>query len=171
MRTGDWLRDQEKPDEPQYIRLVWVARGFSRFVFANHQGMRVVELALEALAQHMRKGIIVPDNQYDRPLVDESIDRMVRKVYDQLSWASTHDELTGLLGRREFERMLDQQLARREDQRALVLLDLRQFRLLNDTAGYQAGDEALRRVWLLYTSDAADDLPCVGRGRRQFVLY
>ena len=67
LRTGDWLRDQEKPDEPQYIRLVWVARGFSRFVFVNHQGMRVVELALEALAQHMRKGIIVPDNQYDRP--------------------------------------------------------------------------------------------------------
>ena len=61
----------------------------------------MVELALEALAQHMRKGIIVPDNQYDRPLVDESIDRMVRKVYDQLSWASTHDELTGLLGRRD----------------------------------------------------------------------
>ncbi|HBX39219.1 MAG TPA: diguanylate cyclase, partial [Marinobacter adhaerens] len=23
LRTGDWLRDQEKPDEPQYIRLVW----------------------------------------------------------------------------------------------------------------------------------------------------
>jgi len=146
LRTGDWLRDQEKPDEPQYIRLVWVARGFSRFVFVNHQGMRVVELDLEALARHMRKGVIVPDGQYERPLVDESIDRMVRKVYDQLSWASTHDELTGLLGRREFERTLDQQLARREDERSLLRLDLRNFRLLNDTAGYQAGDETLKNV-------------------------
>ena len=74
LRTGDWLRDQEKPDEPQYIRLVWVARGFSRFVFVNHQGMRVVELELESLARQMRKGIIVPDSQYERPLVDESIE-------------------------------------------------------------------------------------------------
>lgn len=170
LRTGDWLRDQEKPDELQYIRLVWIARGFSRFVFVNHQGMRVVELELEALAQHMRKGIIVPDNQYDRPLVDESIDRMVRKVYDQLSWASTHDELTGLLGRREFERMLDQQLARREDQRALVLLDLRQFRLLNDTAGHQAGDESLRRVADVLRSHVGDGMPLARLSGNEFAL-
>ncbi|MCR8914647.1 DUF1631 family protein [Marinobacter panjinensis] len=170
LRTGDWLKDQEKPDEPQYIRLVWVARGFSRFVFVNHQGMRVVELELEALAQHMRKGIIVPDSQYERPLVDESIDRMVRKVYDQLSWASTHDELTGLLGRREFERMLEQQLARREDERALVRLDLRQFRLLNDTAGYQAGDEALRMVADVLRSHVGDGMPLARLSGNEFAL-
>ena len=170
LRTGDWLKDQEKPDEPQYIRLVWVARGFSRFVFVNHQGMRVVELELEALAQHMRKGIIVPDSQYERPLVDESIDRMVRKVYDQLSWASTHDELTGLLGRREFERVLEQQLARREDERALVRLDLRQFRLLNDTAGYQAGDEALRLIADVLRSHVGDGMPLARLSGNEFAV-
>lgn len=168
LRTGDWLRDQDNPDEPQYIRLVWIARGFSRFVFVNHQGMRVVELDLDALARQMRKGIVVPDNQYDRPLVDESLDRMVRKVYDQLSWASTHDELTGLLGRREFERMLDQQLARREDERTLVLMDLRQFRLLNDTAGYQAGDDALRQVAELLRARVGDGMPLARLAGNEF---
>tara|TARA_R110002110_G_scaffold73614_11_gene195277 strand:+ start:9365 stop:13171 length:3807 start_codon:yes stop_codon:yes gene_type:complete len=168
LRTGDWLRDQEKPDEPQYIRLVWVARGFSRFVFVNHQGMRVVELELEALARQMRKGIIVPDGQYERPLVDESIDRMVRKVYDQLSWASTHDELTGLLGRREFERMLDQQLARREDERSLLRLDLRKFRLLNDTAGYQAGDDTLKSVADLLRGHVGDGMPLARLAGNEF---
>ncbi len=168
LRTGDWLRDQEKPDEPQYIRLVWVARGFSRFVFVNHQGMRVVELELEALARQMRKGIIVPDSQYERPLVDESIDRMVRKVYDQLSWASTHDELTGLLARREFERMLDQQLARREDERSLLRLDLRKFRLLNDTAGYQAGDDTLKRIADLLRDHVGDGMPLARLAGNEF---
>ncbi|RBP33249.1 diguanylate cyclase/phosphodiesterase [Marinobacter pelagius] len=170
LRTGDWLRDQENPDKPQYIRLVWVARGFSRFVFVNHQGMRVVELELEALARQMRKGIIVPDNQYERPLVDESIDRMVRKVYDQLSWASTHDELTGLLGRREFERMLDQQLARREDERTLVRLDLRRFRILNDTAGYQAGDDALKQAADLLCSHVGDGMPVARLAGNEFAM-
>ena len=170
LRTGDWLRDQDKPDEPQYIRLVWVARGFSRFVFVNHQGMRVVELELEGLARQMRKGIIVPDSQYERPLVDESIDRMVRKVYDQLSWASTHDELTGLLGRREFERMLDQQLARREDERSLVRLDLRRFRLLNDTAGYQAGDETLRQVADILRNQVVDGMPVARLAGNEFAM-
>ena len=170
LRTGDWLRDQDNPDEPQYIRLVWIARGFSRFVFVNHQGMRVVELELEALARHMRKGIIVPDNQYERPLVDESIDRMVRKVYDQLSWASTHDELTGLLGSREFERMLDQQLARREDERSLLRLDLRRFRLLNDTAGYQAGDDTLKQVADLLGRAVEDGMPLARLGGNEFAM-
>ncbi len=170
LRTGDWMRDQDNPDEPQYIRLVWVARGFSRFVFVNHQGMRVVELELEALAQQMRKGIIVPDNQYERPLVDESIDRMVRKVYDQLSWASTHDELTGLLSRREFERTLEQQLAMREDERALVRLDLRQFRLLNDTAGYQSGDKALKMVADILRNHVGDGMPVARLEGNEFAL-
>lgn len=168
LQTGDWLRNQERLDEPQYIRLVWVARGFSRFVFVNHQGMRVVELDLEALARQMRKGIIVPDSQYERPLVDESIDRMVRKVYDQLSWVSTHDELTGLLDRREFERRLDQQLARREDERSLLRLDLRKFRLLNDTAGYQAGDDALKRVANILRSHVGDEMPLARLAGNEF---
>ena len=159
LRTGDWLRDQTRPDEPQYVRLVWVARSFSRFVFVNHQGMRVVELELPELARQMRKGIIVPDTQYDRPLVDESIDRMVRSVYDQLSWVSTHDELTGLLNRREFERMVEQQLVHHEDNRTLLHLDLRGFRLLSDTAGYQAADQALKRVADILKGHTADGMP------------
>ncbi len=159
LRTGDWLRDQENPTKPQHIRLVWIAREFSRFVFVNHQGMRVVELTLTALAQQMRAGITVPDSQYDRPLVDASIDHMVRKVYDQLSWASTHDELTGLLGRREFERILEQQLTQHEDERVLARLDLRQFRLLNDTAGYNAGDDMLKAVADILRSQVKDGMP------------
>ncbi|PSF05207.1 diguanylate cyclase [Marinobacter fuscus] len=170
LRTGDWLKDQTRPEQPQYIRLVWVARGFSRFVFVNHQGMRVVELELEALARQMRKGIIVPDNQYDRPLVDESIDRMVRNVYDQLSWASTHDELTHLLNRREFERMLDQHLVRREDSRTLLQLDLRGFRLLNDTAGYQAGDEALKRIAGLICEHVDGGMPVARMSGTEFAM-
>lgn len=170
LRTGDWLRDQTRPEDPQHIRLVWIARGFTRYVFVNHQGMRVVELDLAELAQQMRKGIVVPDNQYERPLVDESIDRMVRNVYDQLSWISTHDELTGLLSRREFERMLDQQLARQEDDRALLRLDLRQFRLLNDTAGYQAGDQTLKQVSEILLRHAADGMPVARLAGNEFGL-
>ncbi|MDX1633546.1 MAG: DUF1631 family protein [Marinobacter sp.] len=168
LRTGDWMCDQEKPDQPQYIRVVWIARGFSRFVFVNHQGMRVVELELEALARQMQKGLIVQDTQYDRPLVDESIDRMVKKVYDQLSWASTHDELTGLLARREFERMLEQQLARHEDERFLVRLDLRQFRLLNDTAGYSAGDDTLKQVAGILQAEVGEGMPLARLGGNEF---
>lgn len=170
LRTGDWMRDQEKPEAIQYIRLVWIARGFSRFVFVNHQGMRVVELELQELARMMKQGLIVSDSQYERPLVDESIDRMVRNVYDQLSWASTHDELTGLLARREFERTLEQQLARLENERVLAILDLRQFRLLNDTAGYQAGDETLKVVADILRNQIGEGMPLARLAGNEFAF-
>ncbi|WP_323751529.1 DUF1631 family protein [Marinobacter sp.] len=159
LQTGDWFKDQSKPDEPHYIRLVWVADNFSRFVFVNHQGMRVVELAVAALARKMRDGDIILDSQYEKPLVDESIDRMVRNVYDQLSWVSTHDDLTHLLNRREFERMLEQQLADRKSTRTLLHLDLKGFRLLSDVAGQKSADETLKQVADILGKHADESVP------------
>jgi diguanylate cyclase (GGDEF)-like protein/PAS domain S-box-containing protein len=68
---------------------------------------------------------------------------------DQLAWQATHDALTGLVNRREFERRLTQVLgsAHREGAaHALCYLDLDQFKVVNDTCGHAAGDELLRQI-------------------------
>jgi diguanylate cyclase (GGDEF)-like protein/PAS domain S-box-containing protein len=60
-----------------------------------------------------------------------------------------HDPLTGMLNRRRFEEELDRLVAvgRRYDQpAALVIVDLDQFKYINDTYGHLHGDELLRRV-------------------------
>ena len=172
LQLGDWLRYQEDPSDPHHMRLVWIGRNQSRFVFVNHQGMKVVEMELVRLAEQMQQGIVIPDPNFEQPVVDESIDRMVKNVYDQLSWATTHDELTGLLGRREFERQLLHRLERRELAGGWVLaqLDLRQFRLLNDTAGYSAGDDVLKQVADLIRGTVADDQDAARLSGNEFVL-
>lgn len=172
LQLGDWLRYQDDPSDPHHMRLVWIGRNQSRFVFVNHQGMKVVEMELVRLAEQMQQGIVIPDPNFEQPVVDESIDRMVKNVYDQLSWATTHDELTGLLGRREFERQLLHRLDRRELGGGWVLaqLDLRQFRLLNDTAGYSAGDEVLKQVAGLIRGTVADDQDAARLSGNEFVL-
>jgi len=159
LQVGDWFKDQSKSDDLHYIRLVWVADNFSRFVFVNHQGMRVVELDATSLARKMREGALILDSQYEKPLVDESIDRMVRNVYDQLSWVSTHDDLTHLLNRREFERLLEHQLTRSDDTRTLLHLDLKGFRLLSDVAGQKAADETLKQVADIVCKHADEGMP------------
>ena len=65
---------------------------------------------------------------------------------------------------------LDQQLARREDERSLVRLDLRRFRLLNDTAGYQAGDETLKRVADILRSHVGDGMPVARLAGNEFAM-
>ncbi len=67
---------------------------------------------------------------------------------EKLSYQATHDPLTGLINRDEFERRLQRVLgtAETEDPHALLYLDLDQFKLVNDTAGHSAGDELLRQL-------------------------
>ncbi|VVN01901.1 hypothetical protein PS664_03348 [Pseudomonas fluorescens] len=80
-----------------------------------------------------------------------------RQYIANLSWQATHDALTGLANRREFEYRLEQVLhtaGQPEGGRhALMFLDLDQFKLVNDTCGHAAGDELLRHICALLQSD------------------
>ncbi|WP_130932375.1 EAL domain-containing protein, partial [Pseudomonas sp. Sample_24] len=78
-----------------------------------------------------------------------------RQYIANLSWQATHDALTGLANRREFEYRLEQalhNLTRQSGRHALMFLDLDQFKLVNDTCGHAAGDELLRHICALLQS-------------------
>jgi diguanylate cyclase (GGDEF)-like protein/PAS domain S-box-containing protein len=78
-----------------------------------------------------------------------------RQYIANLSWQATHDALTGLANRREFEYRLEQalhQLERQSTRHSLMFLDLDQFKLVNDTCGHAAGDELLRHICTLLQS-------------------
>ncbi|MEX5493455.1 EAL domain-containing protein [Pseudomonas asgharzadehiana] len=80
-----------------------------------------------------------------------------RQYIANLSWQATHDALTGLANRREFEYRLEQVLhpagGQQGGRHALMFLDLDQFKLVNDTCGHAAGDELLRHICALLQSD------------------
>lgn len=72
-----------------------------------------------------------------------------RHMQEQLTWQASHDPLTGLANRREFEVLLERQLASAKEQgkrHVLLYLDLDQFKVINDTCGHVAGDELLRQI-------------------------
>ncbi|SDS94205.1 diguanylate cyclase/phosphodiesterase with PAS/PAC sensor(s) [Pseudomonas asplenii] len=78
-----------------------------------------------------------------------------RQYIANLSWQATHDALTGLANRREFEYRLEQalhDLAHQPARHVLMFLDLDQFKLVNDTCGHAAGDELLRHICALLQS-------------------
>lgn len=73
-----------------------------------------------------------------------------KKFIARLSWQASHDSLTKLANRREFEHRLDKALQRldkgQENLYALMYLDLDQFKIINDTCGHAAGDKLLCEV-------------------------
>ena len=72
-----------------------------------------------------------------------------RDMADRLAYQATHDELTELLNRSEFETRLKRALeAIRIDttQHAVLYLDLDTFKVINDACGHEAGNALLRQV-------------------------
>jgi len=72
-----------------------------------------------------------------------------RKLRRQLSHQASHDALTGLINRFEFETRLRRLLENAQLEKtthALVYIDLDQFKIVNDTCGHVAGDELLRQL-------------------------
>ncbi|MDH3490656.1 MAG: EAL domain-containing protein [Gammaproteobacteria bacterium] len=72
------------------------------------------------------------------------------RLFRQLSYQASHDTLTGLVNRREFENHLIGALERTRDNgdetHALLYVDLDQFKVVNDTFGHTAGDALLKQL-------------------------
>jgi diguanylate cyclase (GGDEF)-like protein/PAS domain S-box-containing protein len=72
-----------------------------------------------------------------------------REFVARLSWQASHDALTGLANRREFEARLEKaldRLSREPGAHSLMFLDLDQFKVVNDTCGHAAGDQLLKQM-------------------------
>ena len=79
----------------------------------------------------------------------ENLQEKIDAATEQIGYQASHDMLTGLINRREFEARLERALqsAREHGQvHALCFLDLDQFKIVNDTCGHNAGDELLRQI-------------------------
>ncbi len=88
-------------------------------------------------------------------LVARVVIRHVSSKNRQLTYQASHDSLTGLINRREFESRIERAIEHARAQastHALMYLDLDQFKVVNDTCGHAAGDQLLQQLAQLLTS-------------------
>jgi diguanylate cyclase (GGDEF)-like protein/PAS domain S-box-containing protein len=83
----------------------------------------------------------------------------LRGLTQKMSYQATHDPLTGLINRREFERRLDDAMDSAHAEEAIHMLfymDLDRFKAVNDSCGHLAGDNMLREVANLIKEQVRD---------------
>ncbi len=71
------------------------------------------------------------------------------RLSEELNYRASHDVLTGLLNRKEFETRIQKAWDRARDDEVthiLCYIDLDQFKVINDSCGHVAGDELLRQI-------------------------
>ncbi|OGU33735.1 MAG: diguanylate cyclase, partial [Hydrogenophilales bacterium RIFOXYA1_FULL_63_33] len=101
--------------------------------------------------------------------MQEKIDRATARLIYQAS----HDALTGLINRREFEQRLERTLLSALQQgreHALCYMDLDQFKVINDSCGHAAGDELLRQLALLLKGNLRERDTLARLGGDEFAL-
>ena len=95
------------------------------------------------------------------------------EMKNRLEFLASHDTLTGLYNRRNYSKTLNQfgMIALQQNKQvALILIDLDDFKDINDTHGHHAGDTALKRLSTVM-SNLADPSDWVGRlGGDEFVV-
>ena len=165
LQEGQWLEFDKGEGQTQLNQLAWVSENFSRYVFVNHLGMKVCDLSLDEIAIKLKKGELRILNTEGMPAVDQGLDALVQKFYDQLAFEAAHDQLTRLVTRKEFERCLARSVARtKKDNESYLLcfIDVQQFKVINNTCGYEGGDGLLKDVANRIKEAVAED-DVVGR--------
>jgi diguanylate cyclase (GGDEF)-like protein/PAS domain S-box-containing protein len=128
----DWVRSMQESGEVRNAELVLKRKDGSKIVVLENS--RAVRAA---------------DGQvlfYEGTLTDITA---AHELSQQLSYDASHDALTGLANRREFELRLKKALEMTQAtgaQHAALFMDLDRFKAVNDTCGHVAGDELLRQL-------------------------
>jgi diguanylate cyclase (GGDEF)-like protein/PAS domain S-box-containing protein len=94
-----------------------------------------------------------------------------RRQREELSWSSTHDSLTELINRAEFERRLTTLVGnRRRFPVSALFIDLDHFKAINDCAGHAAGDRVLIDVARLFCDQVREDDTVARLGGDEFAV-
>lgn len=152
LQLGDWMELRRRGEDPERLRLAWRNKEGSRFVFVNHQGVKVNDFTLRELAALMHTGNVLIFEGDDIPIVDDALEKVVHELYEKLAWQAMHDELTGLVNRAEFARQLERALElakRKQVHHVLVHINIDQFKSINSMAGLDAGDRMLKDIAVL----------------------
>ncbi len=148
------------------LSLVRDAEGNPQFCIATIENIterKEAEVALHLYKEHLEE------------LVGARTAELI-KANEQLSWQASHDALTGLVNRREFQRCLEKAVncAKTSEQKStLCFMDLDRFKIVNDTCGHCAGDELLRQISNLLQSRCrrSDTLGRLGGDEFGLLLY
>ncbi|MCL6416691.1 DUF1631 family protein [Aestuariirhabdus sp. Z084] len=173
LQVGDWLGQIASEDRGQDVKLAWIGDGFSAFVFVNRQGLKAVEYDLDELAQAMSNGLLPVEHRNDDSLLDHGMFNIVQNVYKDMAYQTSHDQLTGLLSRKAFEKQLHNHissLGEDENRLTLLFIDVDLFKAVNKNCGTEAGDQLLQEMAAILKKEVASSLITGRVGGNEFAL-
>jgi len=149
IEEGDWVLFDAFSEVPTRLKVGWIARRKGKYVFVNVLGKKEKVLKSEELIELFKAGETIALDGAEEPAMDRAQYSMLQKLHKQLLFQSSHDQLTGLINRREFEICLEKAIDDAKisnGKHALCYIDLDKFNVINNSCGYEGGDALIKEI-------------------------
>ena len=156
---GSQLRIRDGNDVEQLRRIAWVDERRQRHVLVTARGFKSETLPWQQLALKLHAGQASVEEAAGRTLMDRAAERVLREMEEGLASTAWQDPMTGLYNRRQVLAAVDRSITATrcsEVRPALLMVDLDQFKLINNAYGFEAGDQVLIRVGTLLREQFQD---------------
>lgn len=146
LEPGARLRYRSKDGQRKHMRLVWISDDRDRYAFVNERGQKVAELSAIQLARQLSRGARPPSAVDDMSVMAQSVYETLEEAQRTLSFDRNRDSLTQLINGEsllfQIKRTLRHAQAR-DTEHAFLLLDIDNFKLVNEVFDETSGDQVL----------------------------
>jgi diguanylate cyclase (GGDEF)-like protein len=148
-KPGDVLSVEEQEGRRKKLSLAWVSEDKGTIVLVDSLGKKAMSLTMQELAMHMKRGSAVAEDIANMALTDRGTYRMLRSLHEKLARKASHDQLTDLLTRKEFEGRLDEIITdavRSASYHVMYALDVEGLQGIVKKAGKKVGAQLLKKL-------------------------
>lgn len=158
------------------LQFVWGSDAQNVFVFSGRTGQQQAVFNLAEVVSLLKNGQLVQTRDYDLPLLERCLYATLGDAHDNIAKESVIDKLTGLINQREFIRLMHEKLEQTGETThpvfkcAFCFIDIDHFSLINDTCGYDAGDQYISEISQVISQNLAEDVIISRYGSDEFIL-
>lgn len=146
LKVGEWLTFLLE-QELETLKLVWIGKIQDAYVFVSRSGVKRLELKREELAELISSGAANRVESLDLPVMDRATNMMLQNMHEKLVYNAVHDSVTMLLNRKEFIKLVKQELDKFDNaQHLLCNIEIQDFRIITSACGIAGGDALLKQL-------------------------
>jgi diguanylate cyclase (GGDEF)-like protein len=173
LAIDDWLIETTEGNRERLVNLAWRCRQSPVCLLVDGSGIKVLE------TDESRLALLFKENRFRLPqdrqlhIVGRAMQRVIENGYDNVQHRVSLDELTGLMNRRAFERMLNELLQEAtpgSQIHSLILLDVDKFGLVNDMCGFECGDRLLQSITDILKNNLPESAQLARTGDDEFAV-
>ncbi len=176
LNINDYLIYKQKTKNVR-LQLVWKSADLNVLVLTGRNGQQEAVLSRSEVVSLLEKRKLYQSHYFELPLLERSVYSILGEVHEKLAEDTQIDTITNFMLRKEFEHVLTIRLSDHERYAksqnyhiALCMINFDRFSLINNTFGFECGDQYLAEVAELISKSLPEDVVIGRYGIDEFII-